>query len=291
MKREETTSEKILNYVIPAIPKDLGILNLLPLNPVTGEITGDIVTMMEKDYYKKVANPKKPADPYLKVTLRNERINEKYYSNFTTTEMGYIFKMLITMDALGRLKYGDNFQQYCRTFDDLPKLLGVSYNTLKQSLIPKMKKYNVMKAVSIPRGEAKTDSFISFNPALALNGTQWDRWSVITWLEVIEEFNIISKKKVKAILNGKKTFFTEIELQFKEDSVKENNISIAQSTMIRYTDNHIRYSTYNDESKVMVIGFEDEDFESKIEVFREACSQYDVSVRILESEEIDKEDM
>ena len=35
--------------------------------------------------------------------------------------------------------------QYCRSWKDLSRVLGVSYNTIKQSLIPKIRKYDIIQ--------------------------------------------------------------------------------------------------------------------------------------------------
>ena len=73
-------------------------------------------------------------------------INQEFdYNNFTTTEQGYLFDIIRKVDRFGRIKYGKNSMQYCRSWKDLSRVLGVSYNTIKQSLIPKIRKYDIIQ--------------------------------------------------------------------------------------------------------------------------------------------------
>ena len=67
------------------------------------------------------------------------------YSMFTTTEKGYILTLLKKVDIKGRIKYGKNWQQYCRSWRDLSKALNSKYDTLRKNLIPKLKKYNIIR--------------------------------------------------------------------------------------------------------------------------------------------------
>ena len=67
------------------------------------------------------------------------------YSMFTTTEKGYILTLLKKVDIKGRIKHGKNWQQYCRSWQDLSKALNSKYDTLRKNLIPKLKKYNIIR--------------------------------------------------------------------------------------------------------------------------------------------------
>lgn len=73
-------------------------------------------------------------------------INQEFdYSNFTTTEQGYLFDIIRKVDRFGRIKYGKNSMQYCRKWQDLSRVLNSKYDTLRKNLIPKLKKYNIIK--------------------------------------------------------------------------------------------------------------------------------------------------
>lgn len=118
-------------------------------------------------------------------------------------EKSYIFDLIRCIDAFGRIKYGDNYQQYCRTTEDFSKVINVSYGTLRKSLIPKLKKYDVIRTIKIEKGSGYIDEqFISFNPALVVNGVYWDRWTVLTWRDVIEEFKLLTNKEIKEIIGS-----------------------------------------------------------------------------------------
>lgn len=203
MTRDETRNEKILNCILNVIPYDKKMVLIDVYDNETGELLESQIPIFKKDYDKDKGIIKLALEPFLRVSMHKE-LEKKYYNNFTPTERGYLFDLLRNIDSLGRIKYGKNYQQYCRKFEDISKVLNVSYNTIKQTLIPKMKKYDIIRIVTIEKGyEYTNDKYIGFNPILAINGVTWDRWTVIVWKDVIEEFNILTDSQIKRILGGK----------------------------------------------------------------------------------------
>lgn len=87
---------------------------------------------------KGVWNDKKPIsflDTYVKFSN-----DKKWYIGFTIVEKGRLFGLIRHVDiSTRRIKYGDNVQQYCRTWKDLENVLNCSYSTLKQKFIKKIK--------------------------------------------------------------------------------------------------------------------------------------------------------
>lgn len=66
-------------------------------------------------------------------------------NNFTRTELGYLFDIIRNIDDKGRIKYGRYYQQYCRKWKDLEKVLKTSYNTIRKSFVLKLKKANIIQ--------------------------------------------------------------------------------------------------------------------------------------------------
>lgn len=200
-KMDEAMRKKlILAYAKKATPDELKSV-LMDLKTIdTGEyiLRDEIVSKADVMPRKEVR--KRSLEPFIRIAGLNSKIEEKYYSNFSVNEQGYLFGIMRSIDAFGRIKYGENYQQYCRDFKDLAKVLNVSYNTFK-SLIPKIKKYDIVRTVTIEKGhEYANEVFISFNPALALNGVYWDRWTLIVWEDVVRDYKMLTDTQINKIL-------------------------------------------------------------------------------------------
>lgn len=141
--------------------------------------------------------PRKVVMPF-NLTSKNPKLLDEYTKDLTTTEIGYITKLSWRVDLYGRIKYGDNINQYCRTYEDLAKVLEVSYNTLRQNLLPKLKSNNILRTVVIDKNTYKT-MYVSFNPILLTGGGYWDRWEVIIWYDELMKHNLLTLKEVKKI--------------------------------------------------------------------------------------------
>lgn len=195
--------KEVLSRIYNIIPSDKKIVLIDVYDKDTGVIIESGIPIFKNDIFKRKNNIKKiPKTPYIKLSAKGENIVEnKYLKNFSRTEKGYLFDLFRSVDSYGRIKYGENYQQYCRNMEDFAKVLDTSYETLRRSLIPKLKKYDLIRVVDIKKGSGYTDeTYISFNPVLITNGVYWDRWTLITWLDVVKEFELLSSKNINNIL-------------------------------------------------------------------------------------------
>lgn len=197
--RNENRKEVILNHIANNIPLGKKLVLIDVYDADTGEILEEQVPIFKKDIVNKGVFMKN-LEPYVRMSS-NKILKDKYYDHFTRTEKGYLMELFLSVDGFGRIKYGDNYQQYCRKVEDLAKVLNVSYETIRKPLIAKMKKFDIIRTVTIKKGQDYMDEeFISFNPLLLMNGVYWDRWTVFTWQDVIKEYSLLTDKQIKRVL-------------------------------------------------------------------------------------------
>lgn len=197
--RNENRKEVILNHIANNIPSGKKLVLIDVYDADTGEMLEEQVPIFKKDIVNKGVFMKN-LEPYVRMSS-NKILKDKYYDHFTRTEKGYLMELFLSVDGFGRIKYGDNYQQYCRKVEDLAKVLNVSYETIRKSLISKMKKFDIIRTVTIKKGQDYMDEeFISFNPLLLMNGVYWDRWTVFTWQDVIKEYSLLTDKQIKRVL-------------------------------------------------------------------------------------------
>lgn len=197
--RNENRKEVILNHIANNIPSGKKLVLIDVYDADTGEMLEEQVPIFKKDIVNKGVFMKN-LEPYVRMSS-NKILKDKYYDHFTRTEKGYLMELFLSVDGFGRIKYGDNYQQYCRKVEDLSKVLNVSYETIRKPLISKMKKFDIIRTVTIKKGQDYMDEeFISFNPLLLMNGVYWDRWTVFTWQDVIKEYSLLTDKQIKRVL-------------------------------------------------------------------------------------------
>lgn len=199
--QEENRKQVILNHILSDKLSDKKIVLINVIDPETGEIFEENIPIMKEDYEKQEGVYKITTSPFCRISL-NKKAEEQFLKPFSITEQGYIFAIIRNLDALGRIKYGNNYSQYCRDVKDLSKVLNTSYETLRKTLIPKLKKYNIIRTITIDKGNSK-DTYISFNPILAVNGVFWDRFTVMVWEDIIRDYKLIKDRQIKKILTHK----------------------------------------------------------------------------------------
>lgn len=201
--RKETRNQKILNHIKTNIPKGKRIVLLTITDPNTGEIWEENIPIFKEDVIKSYQGENRMiVEPYLKISVNKEVIKE-YLEEFTQAEKGSIYDLIMNIDALGRIKYGDNYQQYCRGFEDVAKVLDMKYESFRKKLLPKLKENNIIRCIEISRGKADKVRYISFNPALAMNGVYWDRWSILIWEDLIRKHKLLSEDQIMKNLHHK----------------------------------------------------------------------------------------
>lgn len=212
MRKDEKNSKRVIyEHIHGIMSADKKLVYVDVYDGDTGELIEEMIPIFKYDYKKSYNSvPKYPVTPWVKISGDVSKLEDLYYSHFTTTEQGYLFKLFRRIDAFGRIKYGSNYQQYCRNTEDFSKVLGVSYNTIKQTLVPKMRKYDLIRIITIKKGHELADEhYISFNPLLVTNGVFWDRWALIAWKDVVEKYNLLNKDQIKKILDCEETHKTE----------------------------------------------------------------------------------
>lgn len=198
------SNKEVLSRIFNVIPADKKVVLVDVYDKDTGELYEEGVPIFKYDCLQSKGVSKNPQAPYVKLYGMNwgiDVVEEKYLKHFTRTEKGYLFDLFRRVDSFGRIKYGENYQQYCREVEDFSKVLDTSYDTIRRTLIPKLKKYDLIRTVTIKKGSGYIDeTFISFNPILVANGVYWDRWSLNVWLDVVREFSLLSEKEIVRVL-------------------------------------------------------------------------------------------
>lgn len=137
--------------------------------------------------------------------------------DFTTAEKGKITNILIKIGKHQKLYFGKSISSYIRTYKGLSKLYGASYNTLRQSLIPKCKKYDIIRIVEKPYHR----NYLTINPHL-----NCDYWNYT------EEY----KELWKDVINSK---------EFKDCQIENANIFISQVLELTDDNYKVKYPETN----------------------------------------------
>lgn len=224
--KDKIRNDVILNHIIGIFPPDKQIVLIDVYDKDTGELLDTEIPIFKKDYkYLAKGIMKHPIKPYIylsSVGQKGDEIGMDYFNNFTRTEKGYLFDLFRHIDSFGRIKYGANYQQYCRKIEDLCKVLDALYDTLRKTLIPKMRKYDLIRTITIKKGhEFADESYISFNPILVTNGVFWDRWTLITWRDVVEKYKLLTHKEIEKILDCEEMIVQEREIKPRELEIWE----------------------------------------------------------------------
>lgn len=212
--KDKIRNDIILDHIMGVMSREKDIVLIDVYDPDTGEILDSGIPIFKNSYKEKAQGVlKHPKTPYVhlsSVGQGEDIMGIDYFDNFTRTEKGYLFDLFRRIDSYGRVKYGSNYQQYCRKVEDLAKVLDTPYDTLRKTLIPKMRKYDLIRIITIKKGHELADEhYISFNPLLVTNGVFWDRWTLITWKDIVEKYELLNKKQIKKILDCEETHKTE----------------------------------------------------------------------------------
>lgn len=187
--------KQIINKVKDSKHKKVKIIYLTENDEYIDE--SEITLAQKKTLDKDYTLMRKVIPPYV-MMCKHKEIIESYLEKLTMTERGYILSLMYKIDITGKVRYGDNVQQYCRNYQDLAKALGVSYNTIKQNLIPKLKDNDIIRTVTINKSAYKT-TYIFFNPILIVSGGYWDRWEVIIWFDELMKHKLLTLEEIKSI--------------------------------------------------------------------------------------------
>lgn len=187
--------KQIINKVKDSKHKKVKVIYLTENDEYIDE--SEITLAQKKTLDKEYTLMRKVIPPYV-MLCKHKEIIESYLKTLTMAERGYILSLMYKIDITGKIRYGEHIQQYCRNYQDLAKALEVSYNTIKQNLIPKLKENNIVREVIVNKNLYKT-TYISFNPILIVSGCYWDRWEVIIWFDELMKHNLLTLDEVKSI--------------------------------------------------------------------------------------------
>lgn len=113
-------------------------------------------------------------------------------NNFTRKEKGYLFDLFRMGNKDGRIVYNN---EYCGTIKDLSKAFNTSYETLNKSLIPKLLEYDLIRE-SFDKDLNTT--YLSLNPLLYDSIDEWNKWILISWIDIILYYNLMSKEQIES---------------------------------------------------------------------------------------------
>lgn len=156
-----------------------------------------LVTKQKIENYKTYLENKKPdiktLTPFVRMSI-SDYINEKIDALPQKTQ-AQVFKIVRSIDIFGRIKHGENYQQYCRTFNDLLKIDGINVGESAPS-IRSFKKY--LLQIDIIREIVVNDNkYIVFNPIFACSGREI---SIIQWMafrDVIISSGFVNEKQIE----------------------------------------------------------------------------------------------
>lgn len=198
MKRKETNYEKILNHIYDLIPADKKLVLIDTYDFDTGVIYDIGRAMFRKDYESETIMPK-TLSPFIRVSV-NKLIDKEYYSHFSDAECWCIQKLIRAMDTKGRIKYGDNYQQYCRDDKDLAKVMGRKYDAIKNKFLPKLYKHDIIRVTVNNYTET---SYISVNPLLAVNGGDLQSDFAQCWIDILRDYGLNTERDLKRVMGRK----------------------------------------------------------------------------------------
>lgn len=193
--RKETRYEMILNHILDVFPQDKNLVLIDVYDNETGVVYAIGRPMFRKDYMDYNIKPK-TLEPFIRVSS-NPILEKEYYSYFSRSEQGDIFKIFRSVDGFGRIKYGENYQQYCRKEEDLATVLDLEYSVIKKRLVSKLKKYDILRVIE---NSDTNESYLSINPVLMVNGSKLEKDMVIGWIDVIREHGLLKDSQIRQVV-------------------------------------------------------------------------------------------
>ncbi|MGL5458129.1 MAG: hypothetical protein ACRDBY_00780 [Cetobacterium sp.] len=197
----KTREQMIRNEITRVTMNESKVKFVTIIDDDTGEILDERIPVNKKKLGEKIIKGN-CAEPYARCTLNKEVIN-RYLDPLGNADFRRVHQLISSLDAFGRLKYGSNLQQYCRTFEDIGLIVGLNGKPLAK-FIKIMRELQIIRVVIVDKASLGKDYNISVNPAIAVNGVFFDRATTFVWLDVIKEFELLSDKDINHILNCKK---------------------------------------------------------------------------------------
>lgn len=193
--------QMIMNEIKRVTLSDTKIKLVSIIDDETGEILEEGIPV-NKNKMNEINIKGNCAEPYVRNTLNKEVIN-KYLNPLGNADFRRVYDLIYSLDAFGRLKYGENLLQYCRSFDDIGNIVNLDGRQLSR-FIKTIRDLQIIRVVVIDKAILGQEFVISINPAIAVNGVFFDRFTTLTWLDVIKQYKLLPDKTLNHILGGTK---------------------------------------------------------------------------------------
>lgn len=201
----KTRNQMIMNEINRVMVNVVGCESKIKFIDICDSETGEILEE-SIPVNKKVMNSKDVkgncAKPFVRCTL-NKLVLDRYLRPLGNADFRRVYELIFSLDAFGRIKYGENIQQYCRNYEDIGKIVDLNGRQL-QRFIKNIRDLQIIRVVTIDKALLGTEQYITINPAIAVNGVFFDRLTAWTWYDVIQEFKLLSSTDLRYILKGEK---------------------------------------------------------------------------------------
>ena len=189
----------IQNIILDVVDSESKIRLIDIVDSETGEIIEEGYPVNKKVIEDdRMLRKSKCAQPYFTCTS-NKKIREIFLEPLGNADFRRVSDLMYSIDIYGRLKYGDNIKQYCRSYEDIGKIVKLDGKPL-QRFIKTIRDLQIIRIITVDKGCNGQEQFISFNPAIAVNGVYWDRELSRIWVDIIKEYNLLPDKVLKKLL-------------------------------------------------------------------------------------------
>ncbi|MGL6131947.1 MAG: hypothetical protein ACRCZ9_10075 [Fusobacteriaceae bacterium] len=165
----------------------------------TGVLYENVVkirTEEQNENYKKHMENKMPdiktIAPFVRYSV-SKYAKEKLSKLSPATRDRLLYGMFGRLDVFGRIKYGDNYEEYCRSFEDLMKIQELNINT-----IATLKKFrlelanaDIIRFVSFSHGD-----YIVLNPGIVVNGKSITKAQYLAFKDIIIENFLLEDEEI-----------------------------------------------------------------------------------------------
>ncbi|MGL4425926.1 MAG: hypothetical protein ACRCZ0_02085 [Cetobacterium sp.] len=196
----KTRKQMIMNEVKRVVLSDSKVALVTLIDSDTGEILEEDIPVNKNKLNELDKIGGNCAEPYARYTI-NEEVTVRYLDPLGSADFRRVHKLIRSIDSFGRMKYGNNLQQYCRTYDDVGRIIELDGRQLSR-FIKTIRDAQIIRVVSVDKALLGVTQYITLNPAIAINGSFYDRFTVFSWLDVIQEYDLLPEKIIKKIIGN-----------------------------------------------------------------------------------------
>lgn len=167
------------------------------MNLETGQIYSDVVKIRTEEQNKNYKRYMDEQFPKIKtlapfVRLSGGDQSKEMIMKLTDKSKSRLLLMVLSLDAFGRLKYGGNYEQYCKSFNDICKISGIgemSESTLKRF------KSELISCDILREVKTKERTGVVLNPLIAVNGVHLSPIMWLAYKTTLLENNLINESE------------------------------------------------------------------------------------------------